>query len=101
VKKSLAEAALNQEMISDAPACIFWSAIFERTTQFYGHRGRDRYVCMDLGHSAQNVYMQAEALRLGTCAIGAFDDDRVKKVMQLPAEEVPLYIMPIGKYYAE
>jgi SagB-type dehydrogenase family enzyme len=99
VKKELSTAALNQEMISIAPACLFYSAVFIRSTEKYGDRGRERYVCMDLGHSAQNVYLQAEALHLGTCAIGAFIDDEVRKVMQLPAEEEPLYIMPIGKYY--
>ncbi len=101
IKKELAAAALNQEMISTAPACIFYSAIYSRTTQRYGDRGRDRYVCMDLGFSAQNVHLQAEALHLGTCAIGAFDDEKVKKVMQLPEEELPLLIMPIGEYYTE
>lgn len=97
VKKELTAAALNQKMINDAPFCVFFSAIYERITERYGDRGRDRYVCMDLGHSAQNVYLQAEALGLGTCAIGAFTDSKVSEVMQLPANEVPLYIMPIGR----
>jgi SagB-type dehydrogenase family enzyme len=99
VKASLASAALGQEMIKIAPACLFYSADFSRTTSQYGDRGRERYVCMDLGHSAENVYLQAEALHLGTCAIGAFNDAEVRAVMQLPENEEPLYIMPIGKYY--
>jgi nitroreductase len=53
---------------------------------------------MDLGHAAQNVYLQAEALHLGTCAIGAFNDLAVARLMQLPDHETPLYIMPIGRY---
>ena len=48
--------------------------VYRRSTNVYGHRGSERYVCMDLGHAAQNVYLQAEALHLGTCAIGAFND---------------------------
>lgn len=99
VKAELMAAALNQEMIRDAPACLFYSAIYERTTEKYGHRGKERYVCMDLGHSAQNVYLQAEALHMGTCAIGAFNDEKVREVMQLPEREIPLYIMPFGYYY--
>jgi len=99
VRKDLAAAALDQEMIYEAPACLFWSAVFSRNTSKYGERGRERYVCMDLGHSAQNVYLQAEALHLGTCAIGAFQDEEVSEVMQLPEDEEPLYIMPFGKYY--
>lgn len=99
VRDQLADAALRQEMISTAPVVIFYSADFSLNTRKYGERGRERYVCMDLGHSAQNVYLQAEALHLGTCAIGAFNDAEVRAVMQLPENEEPLYIMPIGQYY--
>jgi SagB-type dehydrogenase family enzyme len=96
VREELTEAALGQQMVKQAPATIFYSAIFSRATARYGDRGRERYVCMDLGHSAQNIYLQAEALGLGTCAIGAFTDSKVSRVLQLPAEEEPLYMMPIG-----
>ena len=98
LRSDLCIAALNQGMIKDAPASLFYSATFSRTTSVYGSRGRERYVCMDLGHSAENVYLQAEALHLGTCAIGAFDDHAVKKVMMISDDEAPLYIMPIGRY---
>jgi len=96
VREELTVAALGQVMIQQAPATVFWSAIFSRAEVRYGSRGRERYVCMDLGHSAQNVYLQAEALGLGTCAIGAFRDADVVRVLQLPAEEEPLYMMPVG-----
>lgn len=99
VRDQLCSAALDQEMIKTAPASLFYSADFSITMKRYGERGRERYVCMDLGHSAENVYLQAEALHMGTCAIGAFTDDEVRAVMQLPENEEPLYIMPIGKYY--
>jgi len=101
VKKDMTAAAQERQMISIAPACLFYSAVFSRTTSRYGSRGREKYVCMDLGHSAENVYLQAEALNLGTCAVGAFDDALVKEIMQLPPEEEPLYIMPIGKYISK
>ena len=52
---------------------------------------------MDLGHSAENVYLQAYALNIGTCAIGAFTDIRVKQIVGMTRDEEPLYIMPIGK----
>lgn len=101
LREELSKAALGQIQVKTAPAVIFYSAVFERTTQKYGDRGRERYVCMDLGHSAQNIYLQAEALKLGTCAIGSFRDDEVVGLLQLPEGEEPLYIMPVGHYSAE
>jgi SagB-type dehydrogenase family enzyme len=98
VRNELSEAALGQTMVRDAPASVFYSAVFERTTGTYGERGRN-YVYIELGHSAQNIYLQAESLQLGTCAIGAFTDDRVRQILRLPANEEPLYLMPIGHYY--
>lgn len=98
IRNDLAKAALAQDFISEAPASLFFSAVYKRTTQKYGERGRERYVCMDLGHSAENVYLQAAALNLGTCAVGAFTDEMVSLVMQLPDDETPLYIMPFGKF---
>ena len=96
VRKELAEAALNQEFIEQAPISLFYSAVFSRTTKKYKSRGRERYVCMDLGHSAENVCLQVVAMGLGTCAVGAFEDRMVSNVMMIPDEEEPLYIMPIG-----
>jgi len=98
LREELCAAALNQDMIKEAPVVIVYSAIFSRMTDKYGDRGRERYVCADLGHSAQNIYLQAEALNLGTCSIGAFNDGRVSQVLQMPENEEPLYIMPLGNY---
>lgn len=97
IRKDFCKAAYSQTFIKKAPASIFWTAIYERTTSKYGNRGRERYVCMDLGHSAQNVYLQAESLELGTCAIAAFEDKKIIELFELPKEEEPLYIMPFGK----
>ncbi|MFO7996297.1 MAG: SagB/ThcOx family dehydrogenase, partial [Dehalococcoidia bacterium] len=65
-------------------------------THRYGDRGI-RYVHMEVGHAAQNIYLQAVALNLGTVVIGAFHDDQVSGVLNLPANEQPLYIIPVGR----
>lgn len=96
IRDKLCRAALGQESISQAAIVLVFSAVFERTAVKYGKRAI-QYVHMEIGHAAQNVYLQAVALKLGTVAIGAFQDDEVKKCVGLKASEVPLYIMPIGK----
>ena len=92
----LCDAALRQSAIRKAPASLVFSAVFARTTGKYGERGV-RYVYMDHGHAAENVYLQAVALNLGTVVIGAFNDDAVRLAASLPVEEKPLSIMPIGR----
>lgn len=95
-RAALAAAALAQPWIRKAAVDIVFSAVYERTTKKYGLRGA-QYVHMEAGHAAQNVYLQAVSLNLGTCAIGAFDDDGVKRVIHMPDSEQPLYIMSVGR----
>lgn len=95
-RTQLAAAALSQSFISEAPVSIVLTAVYARTTAKYGERGI-RYVHMEAGHASQNIYLQAAALDLSTVAIGAFSDQKVQKALELPENEQPLYIMPIGK----
>jgi SagB-type dehydrogenase family enzyme len=92
----LSRAALRQSSIKKAPAVLLFCAVYERTTGKYGQRGM-RYVHMELGHAAQNVCLQATALGLNTAVIGAFRDTEVKMIAKLPADEQPLYFVPVGR----
>ena len=81
--------------IADAPIVIVITAEYERITDRYGERGV-RYAHMEVGHVGQNIYLQAEALGLGTVVIGAFRDWAVSKSLRLPEKHRPLYVMPVG-----
>jgi len=52
---------------------------------------------MEAGHAAQNICLEATALKLGAVTIGAFEDNRVKSCLLLPENESPLYIIPVGR----
>jgi SagB-type dehydrogenase family enzyme len=60
-----------------------------------------RYVHMEVGHAAQNVYLQATALSLGTGVIGGFPESRIKKILNVPDDRQLLYIMPVGQAVPE
>ncbi|MBP7793179.1 MAG: SagB/ThcOx family dehydrogenase [Candidatus Goldbacteria bacterium] len=94
-RNELRLAALNQDSITKAQIVIVITAISDRTTKAYGNRGM-MYVYMEAGHCGQNIYLQAEALGLGTVAIGAFKDTEVKKILPAAENEQPLYIFPVG-----
>jgi SagB-type dehydrogenase family enzyme len=95
LRADLAAAALGQEWMKESAIIIVIAAIYDRATRKYGQRGI-RYAHMEVGHAAQNVYLQAASLNLGTTLVGAFDDKRVKEVLNLPSAEHPLGLMPIG-----
>ena len=78
-----------------APAVLVIAAVYERSERKYGRRAR-RYSRIETGHVAQNVYLQAAALGLGTVIVGAFDDAEVQQVLSLPGDHAPLALMPVG-----
>lgn len=96
VRDELTIAALGQTWVRESAIAIVLSAVYERTTNKYGERGI-RYVHMEAGHAAQNVCLQAVSLNLGTVVVAAFKDKEVRKILNMSAEEQPLYIIPVGK----
>ncbi len=95
-RNELSLASLGQSCIKEAAVSIVFAAVYDRITKKYGDRGI-RYTYMEAGHAAQNIYLQAGVLKLGTVVVGAFIDNEVKKVVGMNKEETPLYILPVGK----
>ncbi len=96
VRKTLGRASLDQMWLAEAAAVVAITAAYRRTTRKYGERGI-RYADIEAGHAAQNLFLQAEALGLGTVVVGAFDDAAVARALKLPADCKPLVLMPIDK----
>jgi len=95
-RHALAQAAYMQSWLGEAPVVIVFSADYKRTSKKYGTRAK-RYVQMEVGHAAQNLFLQAGDLDLGSVVVGAFYDDAVAELLQLPSGFVPLALMPVGK----
>ena len=94
--REFARSAVGQTCVEEAAAVLVLAAVYERTTGVYGQRGI-RYVDNEIGHTAENVWLQSVALGLGTVAVGAFDDDAVAEELHLKRGESALYLLPIGK----
>lgn len=95
LQPQLADAALGQSWIEEAPIDIVLTGVYKRTTGKYGGRGI-RYVHLEAGTAAQNLYLQAEALGLGMVAVGAFSDQKVGNLLTLSQKHTPLFIIPVG-----
>ncbi len=92
----LCRAALGQRCVEKAPLVLLISAVYARMTATYGERGV-RYTDMEAGHAAQSISLQAVALGLGSVVVGAFEESDVRRIAGLPPEEVPLYLIPVGR----
>lgn len=95
-RRALADAALGQQFIAQAPAVFVLAGVYERTAKRYGERA-PRYVHIEVGHAGQNLSLQAVALGLGSVPVGAFRDPEVRRIVGMPEEEAPLYIIPVGR----
>jgi len=96
IKRKLAEAALNQFFIEEAPVVIVVCADRERSGMSYGSRGADLYCIQDTAAAAQNILLAAHALGLGACWVGAFNEEEVRLILKAPREVRPVAIIPIG-----
>jgi SagB-type dehydrogenase family enzyme len=91
----VAHAALKQQFIVQA-ACVFaFTGWITRAARVYRERAR-QYVCIDLGHAAQNLLLQAAALGLAGTPVGAFDDAELRSALRLSKGDEPLYLVPVG-----
>jgi len=89
VKTKLFEAA-GQAPIKGAPAALVFTGDTERS------RTPDM-MNLEAGHAAQNVYLQAVSLELGTVVMAGFKPEEVAKALNIPSGEKVIYIMPFGK----
>ena len=96
MRLELSSAALGQGSVRSGAIAFVFTAVYERITIKYGDRGV-RYVHLETGHAAQNLCLQATAMGLGAVTVGAFEDEKVVEVLNLPEDEQPLYIIPVGR----
>ncbi len=97
LRRAIAVAGIGQDMLGQAQVCIALSAIFQRTRWKYRERTY-RYVMLEAGHIGQNLYLAATSMGLGACAVGAFLDDDLNRLLGLDGqEEAALYLMSVGK----
>ncbi len=96
IADQIQEASLQQKHITGSAVTFIWSATVYRMTWRYGERGY-RYLFLDAGHVCQNLYLAAESLGYGVCAIGAFEDDRLNELLGLDGrDEFVLYLATCG-----
>lgn len=94
--KEIHVASNEQGSVGSSPVTIIMTARFDRSIVKYSDRGY-RYTYMEAGAICQNIYLQATALKMGTVAVGAFNDDALNRLLKIDGrDEAGLLIMPVG-----
>jgi SagB-type dehydrogenase family enzyme len=95
--EAITTACLGQGMLASCAVAFIWVAVAERMTWRYGQRGY-RYLHLDAGHVCQNLYLAAEAIDAGACAIAAFDDDALHAALGIDGDALfAIYLATVGK----
>jgi SagB-type dehydrogenase family enzyme len=94
--RDMAQAALGQGIVATAQVTFIWTAMVERSKWKYRQRAY-RYIYLDAGHIAQNLYLAGTAEGLGVCGIGALFDDAVNALIGVDGtEETVVYMASVG-----
>jgi len=96
LSSDLEVATWGQESVKEAAATFVITGVLNRTAEKYGRRGT-QFMLQECGHAAQNAFLQATALGVGTVVIGAFSEGAVRRVLGAVTGERPLYVQPLGK----
>lgn len=96
IKEELANAALGQMFIADAPTVIVVVNDLQKIEAVYGNRGKDMYSFQNTAAAIQNMLLVIHSLGLGACWVGAFREKSVAKLLGLKGHQKPVAIIPIG-----
>ena len=97
IKRKLAEAALDQYFIQEAPVVIVVCADEKRSGLGYGSRGVNLYCIQDTAAAIENILLAACAFGLGACWVGAFREYEVRDALNVPRGVRPVAIIPVGR----
>ena len=95
-KRKLAEAALGQAFLAEAPVVIVICADLAAHSLSYGQRGKELYSVQDTAAATENMLLAATALGLGACWVGAFREEDAVGVLHLVKDLRPMALVPVG-----
>jgi len=97
LKEQLATAAHNQRFLAAAPVVFVVCAVPEESGMRYKSRGRKLYTLQDTAALTLNILYGAYLHGYGACWVGAFNEEEVSRVLNVPSGMRPVAMVPVGK----
>jgi len=95
-KMDISQAAYGQKNLKEASVVIVACADEKRAEESYGVRGKTLYCLQDTAGAIENILLTACSMGLGTCWIGAFKEDEVRKIINAPTHMRLVALIPVG-----
>ncbi len=97
IPEKLVDACLGQTFVGDAFVVFIWTVIPYRTEWRYSILSH-KVIAIDAGHVCENLYLASSAIGAGTCGVGAYDQEKMDRLLKVDGEEeFTIYIAPVGK----
>ena len=95
--EKVSEGSRGQAFVGQGAVVFIWTVIPYRAEWRYSVVA-PKMIALDAGHLCQNLYLASEAIGAGTCAIGAYDQDKMDALLEVDGnEEFVIYAAPVGK----
>ncbi len=95
---NLSRAVFGQQFVAGGAVVFVWTTVPYRMEWRY-LQAAHRVILLDAGHVCQNLYLACEAIRAGTCAIAAYDQEAMDELIGVDGQEqFTIYLAPVGKY---
>jgi SagB-type dehydrogenase family enzyme len=94
--EKIASAAFQQDWMSNAAVVFIWAAMPYRMEWRYSLAAH-KVILLDAGHVCQNLYLACEAIGAGTCAVAAYDQELMDRLLRIDGkDEFVIYLAPVG-----
>ncbi|MDI3495207.1 MAG: hypothetical protein PWQ72_1334 [Pseudothermotoga sp.] len=96
-RELLNDACLGQNFVAQSAAVFVWSCVPYRTVWRYADLSY-KAILLDAGHLCQNLYLACESINCGCCAIAAYDQEKLDKLLHVDGEkQFSVYLATVGK----
>jgi SagB-type dehydrogenase family enzyme len=97
LRSDLSGIANGQPWVKQAPINILITGNYRKMINKYTDKELStRFVDLEAGHVGENIYLQSESLGLATVSLGSFNENQLIQLLNLPSNETPIYIFPVG-----
>lgn len=85
-----------QDVVKEAPVVLVAAAAYGKGIELMQEHAKSSAI-LEVGHIGQNVYLQAESLKMATVVVAGFNPEQIGNALGLDLRETVIYLIPVGE----